>query len=211
MDIRLPYHRTFEFSPRGYSGGFWHHRDFSWDYGASGIQYGFRSGRCGSLCFRSGRAFHERSVGDHRQGYTLTLTPTVGNAVSFSQISFYAWGNSGINAESYSFFVRSDQTGTTTLGTFTQALKLANGTSPSGTSQFSIDLSSIAELQNVSSATTFTIGVYVTGPPASPTNLGGNLRIDSIQLDGTVSAIPEPLSPLISGLGLGLMAIRRRR
>ncbi len=142
--------------------------------------------------------------------YTFTLTPTVGNAVSFSAVSFYGWANTGFNADSYTFFVRSNQTGNTTLDTFTQTIELANATSPSGTSQFSINLSGVAALQNVSSATTFTIGVYVNGLPAVG-NLAGNMRIDGIQLDGTVGAVPEPLSPILSGLGLGLLAIRRRR
>lgn len=137
--------------------------------------------------------------------FNFTLTPTVGTSVSLSQISFYAWANSTYNGGAYNFFVRNDLTGATTLGTFSSTVEQPNATAPGSESQFALNLSAFAALQNVSTATTFTIGVYLDSAATT-----GNLRIDSLQLDGTVGAIPEPSSALVSALGLGLLAIRRR-
>lgn len=137
--------------------------------------------------------------------FNVTLTPTVGNVLSLSQISFSAWANTNFNDGAYNFFVRNDLTGATTLGTFSSTVELANATAPGAASQYTLNLSGFAALQNISTATTFTIGVYVDSTPVA-----GNLRIDSLQLDGSVGAIPEPSSALVSALGLGLLAIRRR-
>lgn len=150
----------------------------------------------------------EDAAMDANQFYTFTLTPTVGNAISFSSLSFYGWANNGFNPESYSFFIRTSQTGSTTLQTFTSTVELANGTAPGASSQFILDLSGYGALQEVTTATTFTIGVYYTNPAVG--NVLGNLRIDSVQLDGTVAVIPEPAGMLLGSMGV-LAMMRRKR
>src|SRR6218665_1813361 len=64
----------------------------------------------------SGLSTSEATAMSDNEFYTITLSPTVGNSVSFSSLSFYAWANTGFNADSYSFFVRTSGTGSTTLG-----------------------------------------------------------------------------------------------
>lgn len=142
--------------------------------------------------------------------YTVTLTPTGGNMLSFSTLSFNGWANEAFNAESYTFFLRTSLTGTTTLGSETRTYKVANTTAPSGSgSAISFDISGISALQNVTSATTFMIGIYINNRPAS--GFLGNMRMDSIQVDGTVSPIPEPSAAMLSLVGFGALLRRRQR
>lgn len=137
--------------------------------------------------------------------FNVTLTPDGGNTVSLSQLSFYAWGNTGVTAgTTSSFFVRSDQTGETTLGTFSSTIRLANTTSPSESSLYTLNLADVTALQNVSSAVTFTIGIYASAG-------GGNYRIDSLQLDGTVGTVPEPSALFPVAVGMGAAGFVRRR
>jgi hypothetical protein len=136
--------------------------------------------------------------------FTFTIAPTSGNSLNLNSLSFYAWSNANkVDTVAYNFFVRSSADPSVTLGTFTSVLETASA--PGAASQFQLNLSSVAGLQNVQSTTTFTIGVYMSEPTST-----GNLRVDSVLLDGTVGAIPEPSSLLISGLGLGLLTVRRR-
>lgn len=139
--------------------------------------------------------------------FQFKMGPSAGNAVNFSSFSFNAWANTGFPdtvTDQYHFFVQSSLTGSTILQTFSSNYRTANA--PDGTALRSLNLSSIPELQNVTQEVTFTIGVYTT----NQMNVG-NLRLDSIQMDGTVSPIPEPSAAMLSLLGLGAMLRRRQR
>lgn len=161
--------------------------------------------------------FESNSVGNSESGaltgggngtgpdtFSFTVTPTSGGTINLTTLSFYAWsrvspGTSG----SYSFFVRSSATGSTTLGTYTSANFVASDATPtSANNQYTLDLSSIPALTGVSTPVTFTIGVYYSG------GTGNNLRLDDVRLSGDV--IPEPALSLLSALGL-IPLLRRRR
>lgn len=146
-------------------------------------------------------------LGSGPDTFTFTLTPSSGYAVNLSQLSFYAWGNTGISAASFNFFVQTSLT-SATLGTYTQAgsttgVGIATTASPTAeNNQYILNLSGVPELQNVTEPVTFTIGVYRTGT-------GGNLRFDELQIQGDV--VPEPSGIALGALGLAAALVGRRR
>ncbi|WP_009962740.1 PEP-CTERM sorting domain-containing protein [Verrucomicrobium spinosum] len=139
--------------------------------------------------------------------FSVTLTPESGYALNLTEISFYAWANQTNTSGSYTYFVQSSATGSTILGTTTKAYDTTgavvnNNTAPSSSNLYSFDLSAYsADLTNVSTPITFTVGVY------STTN--GSLRLDSLQIQGEV--VPEPSRALLLGVALGCCLLRRRR
>lgn len=139
--------------------------------------------------------------------FDITLTPDAGNKVDFTKISFVAWANAGFtdNTIGYNYFVRSSATGTTTLGTLESDYRVGSTEVPTGAGVFEINLASIPELQNITTATTFTIGVYLDADTSN-----GNMRIDSVNLEGNISVVPEPSSLMLSAAGAGLLLVRRR-
>lgn len=137
--------------------------------------------------------------------FTFTLTPSAGHSLSIDQISFYAWMNtSGTLTDDYNYFVRSSATGATTLGTYTSALRVANNGTPTTANQYTLDLSGVTALQNVTTATTFTIGVYLDNASTS------FMRIDSVSLSGTITPVPEPTVALLA-LSAAIVIVFRRR
>ena len=137
--------------------------------------------------------------------FTFTLTPSAGHSMSIDQISFYAWMNtSGTLTDDYNYFVRSSATGATTLGTYTSALRVGNSTVPTTANQYTLNLSGVTALQNVTTATTFTIGMYLDNASTS------FMRIDSVSLSGTITPVPEPTVAFLA-LSAAVVLIFRRR
>jgi len=155
--------------------------------------------------------FESNSTGSTQAGalsgndtFTFTITPTGGQTIDLTSISFYAWSRVDPGAgNAYNFFVMSSATGSSVLGTYSSRNNVASNTAPTaGNNQYTLDLSTVSELSGVTSAVTFTIGVYYTGAA------GNNLRFDDLRVYGDV--VPEPSAALLSALGL-LPLLRRRR
>lgn len=138
---------------------------------------------------------------------TFSLTPQSGFALSLTEISFYAWSNTNFpdNGQAYHYFVRTNVTGTTTLGTYDSSEQIENGTAPTAAiHQYSLPLSGFSALQNQESTIEFTIGVYTTG-----TGITGNFRIDSIQIQGVLQSVPEPSRGLLFLAAMAMAVCRR--
>ncbi|MBX3742862.1 MAG: hypothetical protein KF712_17895 [Akkermansiaceae bacterium] len=155
--------------------------------------------------------FETAFVGNNQAGalsgndtFTFTITPTGGQTINLTSISFYAWSRVDPGAgNAYNFFVTSSATGTDVLGTYSSRNNVASNSIPtSQNNQYTLDLSSIPELSGVTTAVTFTIGAYYTGVS------GNNLRFDDLRMYGDV--IPEPSAAALSALGL-IPLLRRRR
>ncbi|WP_269522714.1 hypothetical protein [Coraliomargarita parva] len=142
--------------------------------------------------------------------FTFTLTPDENYEINLSEISFYAWVNTAgpFDGGNYNFFLRSSVTGTATLGTYTNNVAVASSTVPTTGNQYTIALSDQLSLQGVSEAVTFTIGVYADTKPTA-----GYMRMDQIEVGGTVSAVPEPASWTLSAslFALFVCVVRRRK
>lgn len=143
---------------------------------------------------------------------SFTVAPDPEHSINFDRLSFYAWGNTGLAdqpTDAYNFFLRNDLTGEVTLGTFSSNLQTSSA--PTAASQYTLSLNSIPALQNVTSSTTFTVGIYMNRVP-NATNYPntGNLRIDSVMLEGSVSAIPETASVIFAAISF-VPLLRRRR
>ncbi|MBX3742893.1 MAG: hypothetical protein KF712_18050 [Akkermansiaceae bacterium] len=157
----------------------------------------------------AGGALTGAGAGTGPDTFTFTVTAGSGYALQFSQLSLYAWGNANFKAGTYSFFVQSSLTGSTILDsrTITAAegvTAIGNTTNPTaGNNQYTLDLSAVPELANVTSDVTFTIGVYRSSDAA------GNMRFDNFQIEGNI--VPEPGGVLLGGLGIGATLMRRKR
>jgi hypothetical protein len=141
--------------------------------------------------------------------FTFTLSPANGYTLELGQLSLYAWGNGNFTSGTYNFFLLSNLTGNTVLGSQTISAEegitsIGNSISPTeGNNQYTMDLSGIPQFTNITSEVTFTIGVY------RSSGTQGNLRFDNFQIDGTV--IPEPSGLLLGGLGISALLLRRRK
>lgn len=140
--------------------------------------------------------------------FTFTLSPANGYTLELGQLSLYAWGNGNFTSGTYNFFLLSNLTGNTVLGSQTISAEegitsIGNSISPTvGNNQYTMDLSGIPQFANITSEVTFTIGVY------RSSGTQGNLRFDNFQIDGTV--IPEPSGVILCSLGLISLLLRRR-
>jgi PEP-CTERM motif len=139
---------------------------------------------------------------------SFTLTP-VGLSYNFTQLQFKVAGVSGAaTGVTYpeGFFVRTNQTGNTDISTGTiSTTRTADGAFQLVT----VNLSSVASLQNVATATEFRIYFY--NPDGL--NISTGDRVDKILLEGV--AVPEPSTwaMLIAGAGLlgATQRLRRKR
>ena len=138
--------------------------------------------------------------------FSFTVTPDAGKKLNLTTLNFYYGDaqadastlNLGLWSSADSFATQVGSTlswspATTTVGNFE--------TTSSGTQYATLDLSAPA-FQNLTAATTFRIYGW------DSTNVSGQLRIDDVQLNGTV--VPEPRAALLGGLGM-LCLLRRRR
>lgn len=135
---------------------------------------------------------------------SFTLTPTAGFSYTFTQLDFKLAASGANFADG--FFVRTNLTGSINIasGTFTSVQS-----SDGAFDLFTVNLSGIAELQNVSSAVEFRFYLY--NPDAGSTS--DSVRIDKIFLQADV--IPEPATWTMFGLGavllVGVQRLRRKR
>ncbi len=189
---------------------------------------GGRSGSGQNLFVRTNTAFNgpvvtngdytdpnnEASVIAADDYFEFTITPALGYQMSLDSFSFdyYAQdvdANKG-PAPFFKSFVRSDvDSYATTLGS--ETLTNVYGTVAADTGD-SATSNVVATLDSSFDALTglATFRVYLT----DGVNMGSDLlihRVDNVQIDGTVSLIPEPASIALLGLaGVGLIGRRRR-
>jgi hypothetical protein len=143
--------------------------------------------------------------------FTVTLTPNSGNQFSFSQISAYniRRSNSGPTTGRWQYRI-----GTGAYTDIGSDITWGSVATSAGNSQSAISLTSISTLQNVSSSVTFRIVTwgatsatgtwYLNDPSGTPGS--------DISFSGNVSAVPEPTTGLLLGIGtLACAAFRRNR
>jgi hypothetical protein len=152
------------------------------------------------------------------------VRPGAGNQMTLSSIDFFvaATGvnttNSGGTPISANYFVTTkNDNWTATVGTPVTATGLGTGTTVWSASRVSISLASLPVITD----SAFTLRLYfadnfntVGGDGSSVAdNFGsgftGVVRIDSVQVNGSITAIPEPTTLAALG-GVGLLALRRR-
>lgn len=123
------------------------------------------------------------------KNFSFTITPNSGYEITISGLDFL-YGSTAGAAVNLGWSI-----GTTSQDSFTRA-----GTAPTA---YTFTLGSPV---TVSAATT----IYIQGWNA--TSAGGNLRLDNIVLNGTVqsTAIPEPATMSLLGLGALAMVLRRK-
>jgi hypothetical protein len=147
------------------------------------------------------------SSGDY---FKLTLTPTAGNSITLSSLSFDIFAaTAGPSARQ--LYIFSDKTGIAggselfTGSTVSGSTLIPYNTAANG-QNFSIDLSGDSALANITDSVTFR---FYTQTPTS----AQSLALDDITFNGTVAPVPEPgyfafLS--LDGLLLLLVVNRRR-
>lgn len=119
----------------------------------------------------------------------FTLTPLAGFTYSFTQLDFKVAFVSAAPAPE-GFFVLSTATGASPLTTGTIT---TTATADGAFQLVSVDLSSVAALQNVTSATQFRIYFY---NPDGITSTGGD-RLDKVMLQANIAAVPEPVTSVL--------------
>jgi len=146
------------------------------------------------------------STGDY---FRLTLTPDVGNSITVSSLSFDTFAaTAGPSARQLYLF--SDKTGFAggsellTASTVSGSPLIPYNTATAG-QNFSVDLSGVSALANITDSVTFRF--YIQTPTASQ-----SLALDDITVNGVVAAVPEPSTFVFLSLGgLALLAVSRRR
>ncbi len=155
--------------------------------------------------------------------FQFTLSPTGGQLLNVTSLSFNAVAATATTTANREFFVESDKTGYGTssgnvlYGAGTQsALAPGGGINWSSTlipfntgtyseKLFSVDLSGNSLLQNISDSVTFR---FYIGTDTTSQNLG----FDNLTINGIVIPVPEPSAVTLLGLGsLALMAVNRLR
>jgi hypothetical protein len=142
--------------------------------------------------------------------FKLTLTPTAGNSISLTSLSFDIFAaTAGPSARQ--LYIFSDKTGIAggselfTGSTISGSTLIPYNTAATG-QNFSVDLSGNSALANITDSVTFRF--YTQTPTAAQ-----SLALDDITFNGTVTAAPEPSSVTLLGLGgfLALLAVSRHR
>jgi hypothetical protein len=135
------------------------------------------------------------SSGDY---FRLTLTPTAGNSITLSSLSFDVYAaTAGPSARQVYLF--SDKTGFSggselfTGSTVSGSPLIPNNTAVAG-QNYSIGLSGYSALANVTDSVTFRF--YTQTPTASQ-----GIAFDNITINGTVAPVPEPSSLAFLGVG----------
>lgn len=154
--------------------------------------------------------------------FQFTLSPTGGQSLNISSLSFDAVAATGTLTANREVFVESSKTGFGTssanvlYGAGTQsALNPGGGINWSSTlipfqtstyseTLFSVDLSGNSLLQNISDSVTFR---FYIGTDTTSQNIG----IDNLTVNGSIVAAPEPSAYALAGLGLMLCIGNWRR
>jgi|GEM_PF-4188494 len=154
---------------------------------------------------------HARSATEaiaKQEFFEFKMAPTAGNVLSVTELSFYAWSNTNLDdAITYTYFLTSSATGDAILGSYSSTDQLANTEVPDDGNKATFDLSGYNDLASLTSETSFYIGVYMSGSSAT----GGNFRLDSVEFQGGVSAIPEPSRYMLGMVAVMALVLRRRR
>lgn len=150
--------------------------------------------------------------------FEFTVTPTAGNQVTLATLSFNygAVTSTGVLPQAGApitpmFQVRSSVDNFSASIGDTTAIVFGQSTSDVSKS-FSVSLSSLGGFSELTTTTTFRIyGYFGTGTPG----YGDSLRLDNVNLTGTVAAVPEPSSAALGAGALALFGsaavVRRRR
>lgn len=140
---------------------------------------------------------------------TFTVTPDGGNEMDLSSFTFRTRANNANHsAERWALFSSVDGFSVTN-NTNNTAIAIGATTDIATwtgvTNNVVIDLSA-AKFQNLTTATEFRLYIY-----GGNNNSSSATMFDKVILNGTVTPIPEPLSAVLLGVGLGTLALRRRR
>ena len=142
--------------------------------------------------------------------FKLTLTPTAGNSITLSSLSFDIFAaTAGPSARQ--LYIFSDKTGIAagsvlfTGSTVSGSPLIPYNTAANG-QNFSVDLSGDSALANITDSVTFRF--YTQTPTAAQ-----SLALDNITFNGTVNPVPEPSFFAFIGLGgfLALLLVSRNR
>lgn len=126
--------------------------------------------------------------------FTFEVTPDASQTINLSSLTFNAARGGG---PTRGYDVRSSIDGfASTLGTADLLTQRPTFTA------VSIDLSG-SQFSGLTTATEFRVYVYTP-------SIGSSVEFDDIELNGTVTAVPEPSSGLLAALG-GLLLARRKR
>ncbi len=122
------------------------------------------------------------------------------NTVDFTQLTFQLRANGGGANSANEYAVFSD------IGGFTLGSDIASG-AHSGAADFELQTLDLTSLTNVTGETEFRI--YLFGANGGGANSA--TIYDNIDLQGTVTVVPEPTSTALLGLGACALFLRRRR
>jgi hypothetical protein len=135
------------------------------------------------------------STGDY---FKLTLTPTAGNSITISSLSFDAFAaTAGPSARQ--LYIFSDKTGIAggselfTASTVSGSPLIPYNTAAAGQT-FTVNLSGNPSLANITDSVTFRF--YIQTPTASQ-----SIALDDITVNGSVSIVPEPATLAFLTLG----------
>jgi hypothetical protein len=183
-------------------------------FGGVGVSYsaGLAGGADTGSTSDLGNAFLNRAntstVKSESHYFSFTVTPDADNKLNLTTLNFF-YGDAQTEASptvlNLGLYTSVDsyaaQVGSTLSWSPSATIAPTYFTTASGAQYATLDLSGPA-FQNLTTATTFRIYGW------DNSTVGGQLRIDDVQLNGTV--VPEPSAALLGGLGL-LALLRRRR
>lgn len=173
------------------------------DFVASGGQNANGTTASGALYLSKAQVSNGTAVDTATSEYfAFNLTPQAGNTLQLSSLSLFALETGGNDGAVLSLYYSFDNFATFNL------VGAGNITIPeSYGSGLSIDLSSIAELQDVDSSESLAFRVYTAD--GNNGSAGRSLRFDDVIVRGTV--IPEPGAGALLALGLAAVCLVRRR
>jgi hypothetical protein len=167
----------------------------TFSYGAGSTIWGYSTGgQSGKSAFFSDGKFYSTNrttaiaLNDHLY---FTVAVNSGSAVNFTNLSFYTSSDvtAGAGApDSYSVFTSQDNY-TTSVGTGMGAIVSEGATT---FKKHTINLSGFTALQSVTNSTEFRIVLWTTDGTGASAAVR-QFRLDTVNLEGTVSVVSEPL------------------
>jgi hypothetical protein len=142
---------------------------------------------------------------------SFSITPSAEYSLSFSSINSYNIRRSttGPTTGQWQY-----QIGSNSYANIGSSITWGSTTASSGNSQAAIDLSGISDLQNVAPSTTVTFRVVTWGASGTGTwyfnDPTGSVGED-FSVSGTLTAVPEPSTWALIGLGSAFVLWRMRR